>query len=219
MDFFLINPEGGEIHFPVNPENVRVQTAKKLQTINILNKGDVDFPIGEAITKIRFSSFFPAEYDGSYCRYSNIPNPNEEINKLIKYKEEGKPLRLLITKSPINMMVLIKSIPYEIKGGQVGDIYFNLELRKWQEVKVRTFAESPSTRTAVQGANQLRSREDTKPKPKVYIVKPGDTLYGIAKLQLGDGGKWQDIYDNNRKKIGPDPDLIQVGTKLVMPVA
>ena len=47
-----------------------------------------------------------------------------------------------------------------------------------------------------------------------YTVKPGDTLYHIAKERYGDGKKWRMIAAAN-----PDvtPTALRVGEKLVMP--
>jgi len=65
--------------------------------------------------------------------------------------------------------------------------------------------------------NRQRPRIDVKPVPKTVELKPGDTLWAIAKLQYGDGSKWGDIYEANKDKIGPDPYLIIPGMQLVMP--
>jgi 5'-nucleotidase len=47
-----------------------------------------------------------------------------------------------------------------------------------------------------------------------YVVKHGDTLYHIAKVQLGDGKKWRQIAAANP---GVTPDSLKVGQKLAMP--
>ncbi|HEY9899927.1 MAG TPA: N-acetylmuramoyl-L-alanine amidase [Pantanalinema sp.] len=50
----------------------------------------------------------------------------------------------------------------------------------------------------------------------LYAVKDGDTLYGIAKKQLGNGNRWPEIYDLNKDKI-KDPNVIGIGMALRMP--
>lgn len=60
------------------------------------------------------------------------------------------------------------------------------------------------------------SRDDPGP-PAIYPVKPGDTLYDIARLQLGSGERWREIYALNKDVIGSNPDLIQQGQQLQMP--
>lgn len=210
MDFYLTNTATNEtFRFPVNPEEVQVQTEKQIETVNIYRLGEIDFPEGEKRKSISFSSFFPAEYD-TYCQYVNIPNPIEAINKLDAWRKEGKPLRLIITGTPINTLVIIASLSWTIRGGEVGDIYFDITLRSWQEVKIRAISTSATP----------AKRPDPKPAPKVYVVKRGDSLWKIAKKYLGKGSKWPSIYNipENKKTIGRDPNLIYPGQRLVIPV-
>jgi ABC-type amino acid transport substrate-binding protein len=51
---------------------------------------------------------------------------------------------------------------------------------------------------------------------KVYKVRPGDTLSGIARDQLGNLRRWPEIWEANRGRIA-DPNLIDVGWELVLP--
>lgn len=54
------------------------------------------------------------------------------------------------------------------------------------------------------------------PQPLTYVVQPGDTLSSIAQAELGDGGRWPQIFALNRDQIS-DPDLIVAGQVLRMP--
>lgn len=50
-----------------------------------------------------------------------------------------------------------------------------------------------------------------------YVVKPGDTLSGIAKKIYPKGNvPWQRIYALNRNQI-KNPNLISVGQRLLLP--
>jgi LysM repeat protein len=49
-----------------------------------------------------------------------------------------------------------------------------------------------------------------------YVVRPGDTLSGIAARFAVRGG-WPVLYAANRPLIGPDPNIIHPGTVLVLP--
>jgi ABC-type amino acid transport substrate-binding protein len=51
---------------------------------------------------------------------------------------------------------------------------------------------------------------------KVYVVKPGDTLSGIARSQLGSAEDWPRIWELNKSRLG-NPHLIEVGFELAMP--
>ncbi|MDQ1347656.1 MAG: Transporter substrate-binding protein [Acidobacteriota bacterium] len=50
----------------------------------------------------------------------------------------------------------------------------------------------------------------------VYKVRPGDTLSGIARDQMGNMRRWTEIWEANRNRIA-DPNLIDIGWELVLP--
>ncbi len=49
-----------------------------------------------------------------------------------------------------------------------------------------------------------------------YTVKKGDTLYSMAKNQLGNGQRWRDIITLNP---GLDPAALKIGSTLLIPTA
>lgn len=62
------------------------------------------------------------------------------------------------------------------------------------------------------------------PGRRTVIVAPGGCLWDLAAAQLGPGAtnaqiaaEWQRWYAVNRSVVGPDPDLIQPGQRLVSP--
>lgn len=54
---------------------------------------------------------------------------------------------------------------------------------------------------------------------RIHTVEPGDWLSKIAIRYYGDMNKWTVIYEypENRRTIGPNPDLIKIGQRLVIP--
>lgn len=55
------------------------------------------------------------------------------------------------------------------------------------------------------------------PKTTTYTVKPGDTLWDIAREFAVPGG-WPALYERNRDVVGDDPDLVFPGQTLEIPV-
>jgi nucleoid-associated protein YgaU len=60
--------------------------------------------------------------------------------------------------------------------------------------------------------------------PEEVVVRPGDTLWGLAAAQLPPGATdaaiaraWPVWWGTNRAVIGTDPDLLHPGTRLVPP--
>lgn len=52
---------------------------------------------------------------------------------------------------------------------------------------------------------------------RVYQVEQGDTLFDIARLELGKASRWAEIYDLNRELLGNDIDYLKPGMELVLP--
>lgn len=213
MDIYLI--EGRTtLRLPVLPIDViEIRREKLIETKTLANIGEVDFAAGEKVKEITFSSFFPAEYDPSYCRYPNIPRPADAMQLLTRWTAAETPVRLIITETPHNLLVLVAAHVTQYPGGEPGDIYYTLNLRPWRQVRVHQAASA----TLAGAQRSGRSRPDTRPKPKVYVVQPGDSLWTIAKRLLGSGARWRDIYAKNQKAIGPNPNLIRPGLRLVIP--
>ncbi len=52
---------------------------------------------------------------------------------------------------------------------------------------------------------------------RVYIVQQGDTLFDIARAELGRAVRWAEIYELNRDVLGEDIENLQPGTELILP--
>ena len=72
------------------------------------------------------------------------------------------------------------------------------------------------------GDNRIVAAE-AEPEPVTVTVKRGDSLWRIARIHLGSGDRWTEIFDLNRGRVQPDgralrnPHLIQIGWVLELP--
>lgn len=213
MSIQLTDAEGNDFYFPVDPEEISISRGKGLETVNIVNLGEFDFSNGEKVKEITFSSFFPAVYNDSYCKFAEIPDPRDAMHRLTEMMNSQKPVHLIIAGSAgkvINAYVLISAHNSTFRGGEPGDIFFDFTARTWRKPKIHTQAGKNVGKAST-------SRSDMKSKSKTYTVKSGDTLSKIAKLELGSSSKWKDIYNLNKAAIGSDPNLIKSGQRLVLP--
>jgi nucleoid-associated protein YgaU len=78
----------------------------------------------------------------------------------------------------------------------------------------------PRPRKTVASTEQRLMTASTKMRGtgRVYQVVDGDTLYDIAKFELGKSSRWAEIYDLNRDILGDDFDYLRPGTELILPV-
>ncbi len=52
---------------------------------------------------------------------------------------------------------------------------------------------------------------------RTYTVVEGDTLFNIARYELGKASRWAEIYDLNRDVLGKDFNYLTPGTPLTLP--
>jgi nucleoid-associated protein YgaU len=75
-------------------------------------------------------------------------------------------------------------------------------------------AGSSQTATMPAGMKKDEIKPTTEPAgDKKYVVKEGDTLYGIAKHELGKGSRWEEIASLNHL----DGNMVKKGQTLLMP--
>ena len=129
---------------------------------------------------------------------------------LKRWKESGRPMRLIVTQSPINYAMAIESLTYREEDG-TGDVYFSLELKEYKFIKAATQQKQTTANGTV--LNTPQTKRETKAVATNYTVKAGDTLWAIAKRVTGDGSNYKAIAKKNNIK---DPNKIYVGQKLVI---
>lgn len=205
LEFWLKFNNGEEsLWLPVNPETISVTSPFGYEDVNVSNFGEITIIGNNALNSFAISSFFPRDFNASYCAYSKLPDPWSAAKTIERWQKSGKPIRFIVTGTPINLPVTIRNFTYEERGGQPGDVYYTLELKEYVFVSVPR----KSANTA---------RPNVKESPTSYVVKSGDSLWKIAAKIYGHGDKWRTIYEKNKKLIGPNPNLIYPGQKLVIP--
>ena len=79
----------------------------------------------------------------------------------------------------------------------------------------------PSRREALQSQSQSRastvSSHNSYRGGRTYTVVEGDTLFNIARYELGKASRWAEIYDLNRDVLGKDFNYLTPGTPLALP--
>jgi len=61
------------------------------------------------------------------------------------------------------------------------------------------------------------ARQGSRPAvPQTYTVQPGDTLSSIARRQMGDSERWDELYKANRNLLN-NPNALRVGQELTIP--
>jgi nucleoid-associated protein YgaU len=77
--------------------------------------------------------------------------------------------------------------------------------------KQRTLADAPARST-------MRPAGKPSERFRWYQINKNDRYISIARAQLGDGGRWREIYELNKDKF-PDPGRIREGVRIKLPLA
>ncbi|MHC4177624.1 MAG: LysM peptidoglycan-binding domain-containing protein [Planctomycetota bacterium] len=75
----------------------------------------------------------------------------------------------------------------------------------------------PSRRETVRNRASLVSTRSPYVGGRIYVVEEGDTLFDIARYELGKASRWVEILRLNGDLIGDDVDYISPGMQLVLP--
>jgi len=75
----------------------------------------------------------------------------------------------------------------------------------------------PEHRDAIKHRRLAAGKIDRSAGATVYVVQEGDTLFDIARYELGKAARWSEIYKLNRDRLGKGFDYLTPGLELVMP--
>ncbi|MBT2478738.1 LysM peptidoglycan-binding domain-containing protein [Streptomyces sp. ISL-94] len=78
-------------------------------------------------------------------------------------------------------------------------------------------AHTPTPASAAHKAVPAAPKPAATAKRRTYTVRPGDSLSAIARRELGNEGRWRELYAINQGVIGSHPDLIRPGMVLTLP--
>ena len=195
------------------PEEIMAQERASFQSYRIIERGEVKVPKGEDLTSVSWNGILPGQAMLAYpfIKQAAWESPESILARWSKWKKEGTKLNLLITQTSINMSVYLSEFSPKPSGG-MGNVEYSVRFVAAKELTIKTVAEMDG-----QDAEEtpLKEREEA-PKPSAHTVKEGDTLWGIAEKQYGDGSRWEEIYEKNRDAIS-DPDLIYPGQEIKFP--
>ncbi len=210
--WLTFNNDTEKIHFPVNPEKITVTCNGKIESVNVVDLGEILVKQGRPAIQISWKSFLPSSYFPG-MNFQTVYDPYWVSKRIQTWMEGDGPCRLTITGTPIDMYVLIKTYKLEEEGGDVGTVYYNIAFSEFRTIAPRKLNPSANGTVTISDEQQ---RVDDRATPTTYTVASGDSLYLIAKRIWGDGGRWREIYNANTDKI-KNPNRIYAGQILTIP--
>lgn len=195
-DIYITAIDGNdEIQIPWLPEKIDFNANDKLMSsYSILDSGEVKIPAGRNLRSFSWSSIFPGE------AHSDLPflrtewqDPKTYQGILSRWLQNGTPLRLLITGTPINHDVYLSSYSVEYAGGH-GDYAYSISFIEKRDIIIQGEKTAGASATSTNATKNATAS----PQSTTYTIKSGDTLWSIAQKHLGSGTKYSTLYNLNK---------------------
>lgn len=213
VEFWLKDDKNLYLQFPVNPESIRYESPFAINTVTVASLGEVAVPGERSLKRVSFSSFFPRDYNSSYCEYDGFLTPWEWVDQIEEWRDTRKNIRLIIAGTPISIPCYIEKFTLEPeKAGEPGDVYYSLSLVEYKPIKAKQVVTKDKP---IKIASERPIAAETK--PKSHKVEYHDTLWALAKRYYGDGTKESAIYEANKSVIGKDSRALKTGMVLKLP--
>ena len=218
---------------PETPAKLSLKIKGKNKTLDLLNEGEINFLRTPGLTEITLPLTFPM--------LTASRRPEYYLNILERLVAGRKPTQFIMTRTTPNGRLLFDTnIKVSVEDYSIAesatnglDLSVEVKLKQYRDYSTKTIkveTEAKKTTAAVTQQTQQTNKTETKktatvttdraattaPKATTYTVKKGDTLWGISKKYLGNGAKYNLIFNANKGKI-KNPNLIYVGQVLTIP--
>nr|DAO32713.1 MAG TPA: tail assembly protein [Caudoviricetes sp.]DAQ62826.1 MAG TPA: tail assembly protein [Caudoviricetes sp.] len=196
---------------PITPASITTKINNKNKVVTLINDGDFNILKEEGLKEFTFDMCLPA-YKYPFARGVLLPI-NYYLNMLSFLKNSKKPFRFIVIRegavgsSGYNTTILVSLENYEIKedAGNGRDVVVSVTLKEYKNVNSTLFkyvnigAQAIGTALSVATFISTKTRDSSSKKSqRTYKVKEGDTLYIIAKKELGDANKCNFLKELNK---------------------
>ena len=205
--------------FPVTPAKLEVKTDNQNETVSILNVGQVNILKGRGLEEIRFTALFPNRPYGFVQTQNQWKDPSYYIQILQTFQEAKLPVQLTVFRQIAdgsllfsdNREMALEQCTMTEKGGEQGDIWVDIVLKEYRRSQSIAYKPLPQNTGNANHAVQQNVQRPAKTPAKTYVVQKGDSLWKIAKKELGNGSKYREIAKKNNIQ---NPSLIYPGKVL-----
>lgn len=210
--YLSFNNQAEAFEFPVLPEEVEIKESGNNKSHILQNIGEITVINTVKAPTLKLEGFFPIN-SGPYVTSKYLLKPNEYIEKIKRWRDTGKPVRLVITGTSVDLSwaCTIEDFSYKEKAGAVGDIEYTISFKEYRWFKVKKVEIVSDSKTSQPAIAKMEQRPVEKEIPKTYTVQTEDTLCSISKKCLGESGKYKEIAKKNNIA---NPSLIYPGQVL-----
>ncbi|AVK98640.1 hypothetical protein FCT18_19695 [Lysinibacillus sphaericus] len=136
MDIFLSTMDRKQIiQLPIVPASFKIPSPVNNEVFTTINQGDIKLLGRRGLKSLTIDSFFPSKV---YPFSRNNKYFGWEYYEIIEgWIDKRMPIRLIMSNTPINMLVTIENFEPGLQDGS-GDVYYSLALSEFKEIILET---------------------------------------------------------------------------------
>lgn len=215
----------GGVLMPITPSKVKVKINNQNETLTLINGEEINILKEPGLTDVSFDLLLPQV---SYpFTNGEAQSADYYLSLFERLKTSKQPFQWILNRSRPNGRVLFyTNLTVGMEDYQITDdaeegfdISVTVSLKQYRHYGTKTVTIQPAptpTETPTATVEQPQRETSQAPQQTTYTVKSGDCLWNIAKKYLGDGSRYNEIYNLNKDKI-TNPNLIYAGQVLTLP--
>jgi hypothetical protein len=187
----------GGLLLPVTPSAFTIKVKNKNRTLSLVSGGEISLPETSGLCEISFSALLPmVQYP--FCIYEGgFKDGMYFADALRQMKSRANPIWFRVLRygqrasTDISCVIEELSIREDAENG--GDLICDISLKQYESYATRIVDPTSGVISISETSNRTV--------PESITVKQGETLWTIAKLYLGDGSRYSEIYEDNKEAI------------------
>ncbi|MCB5725951.1 hypothetical protein [Mitsuokella jalaludinii] len=192
----ILSCDGERFVVPVTPKTYKVETEQNNRVVDILDTGEAQLFGNRKLKRLSFSCFFPQPSHAYPFVVGDDRSPSECVELLEKWKEGKKAVRVIITDSPVNLMMAIKSFDYREQDGS-RDIYYELKFIEWRDLNTPL----ANNEKQVEKLTGLKKRPvGTTIPPRPSSIQRARDILDASRKAYGKYKYWRSLRDKNNLK-------------------
>lgn len=215
----------GGVLMPITPSKVKVKINNQNETLTLINGEEINILKEPGLTDVSFDLLLPQV---SYpFTNGGAQSADYYLSLFERLKTSKEPFQFILNRSmPTGRRLFYTNLTVGMEDYQITDdaeegfdITVTVSLKQYRYYGTKTVKVQPAptpTETPTATVEQPPRETSQAPQQTTYTVKSGDCLWNIAKKYLGDGSRYNEIYNLNKDKI-TNPNLIYAGQVLTLP--
>ena len=215
----------GGVLMPITPSKVTVKINNQNKTMTLINGEEINILKAAGLSDVSFELLLPQV---SYpFTNGGAQSASYYLSLFERLKTSKQPFQFILNRSmPTGRRLFYTNLTVGMEDYQITDdaeegfdITVTVSLKQYRHYGTKTVTIQPAptpAETPTATVEQPQRETSQAPQQATYTVKSGDCLWNIAKKYLGDGSRYNEIYELNKDKI-TNPNLIYPNQVLTLP--